>query len=162
MRLIYDHPKVQFLVAAIIVLNFVISAIQAQILPEDDAGISIFFGFEVTFNVIFLVELILNMYANFFWKFWKNGWNVFDVAIVLVSWVSMLGDFPGVTVLRLFRAFRVFRLFKRIESLRMIIIGVTKSLPGIANALGILANIMGVWAIMGVHFFGEDFPDEFG
>merc|ERR1719159_1132212 len=102
------------------------------------------------------------MYANFFWPFWNNSWTVFDVLIVAVSWVSMLGDFPGVTVLRLFRAFRVFRLFKRIQSLRMIIIGVTKSLPGIANALCILANVMGVWAIMGVAFFGEDFPDEFG
>eukprot|EP00746_Dinoflagellata_sp_MGD_P065134 gnl/MRDRNA2_/MRDRNA2_27145_c0_seq1.p1 gnl/MRDRNA2_/MRDRNA2_27145_c0~~gnl/MRDRNA2_/MRDRNA2_27145_c0_seq1.p1 ORF type:complete len:675 (-),score=131.08 gnl/MRDRNA2_/MRDRNA2_27145_c0_seq1:84-2108(-) len=159
---LYDHPFCQFGVAAVIFLNFFISATEAQILPEDDTGVAVFFGFEVTFNVIFLIELILNMYANFFWKFWQNGWNVFDVAIVLVSWVSMLGDFPGVTVLRLFRAFRVFRLFKRIESLRMIIIGVIKSLPGISNACGILALVMGVWSIMGVHFFGEDFPDEFG
>jgi hypothetical protein len=158
----YEHHVCQFSVAAIIFLNFFISAAQAQILPEDDLGISIFFGFEVTFNVIFLMELIINMYANYLWPFWTNAWNVFDVVIVLVSWVSMLGDFPGVTVLRLFRAFRVFRLFKRIESLRKIIIGVTKSLPGISNALAILGLIMGVWAIMGVSFFGEDFPDEFG
>merc|ERR1719386_117867 len=82
---IYEHPYSQFAVAAIIFLNFFISAAQAQILPEDDTGVAVFFGFEVTFNVIFLIELILNMYANFFWKFWKNGWNVFDVAIVLVS-----------------------------------------------------------------------------
>jgi hypothetical protein len=158
----YEHPWAQFSVAAIIFLNFFISAAEAQLLPEDDLGKSVFFGFEVTFNVIFLIELILNMYANFLWPFWNNSWNVFDVGIVLVSWVSMLGDFPGVTVLRLFRAFRVFRLFKRIQSLRMIIVGITKSLPGIANALVILALVMGVWAIMGVYFFGEDFPDEFG
>lgn len=158
----YDAPVCQCAVATIIFLNFFVSAAEAQLLPEDDLGINIFFGFEVTFNVIFLVELIANMYANFLWQFWNNSWNVFDVLIVAVSWVSMLGDFPGVTVLRLFRAFRVFRLFKRIQSLRMIIIGVTKSVPGILNALCILANIMGVWAIMGVAFFGEDFPDEFG
>jgi len=158
----YDNPKSQFFVAAIIFLNFFISATEAQLLPEDDFGKSIFFGFEVTFNVIFLIELVMNMYANFFWPFWNNNWNIFDVAIVLVSWVSMLGDFPGVTVLRLFRAFRVFRLFKRIQSLRMIIVGITKSLPGVTNALCILGLVMGVWAIMGVNFFGEDFPDEFG
>lgn len=158
----YDHPYCQCGVAAVICCNFIVSAIEAQILPEDDTGKSVFFGFEVTFNVIFLVELIFNMYANFLAKFWNNSWNVFDVAIVAVSWISMLGDFPGVTVLRLFRAFRVFRLFKRIESLRKIIIGVVKSLPGLANAFCILALVMGVFSIMGTSFFGEDFPDEFG
>lgn len=51
--------------------------------------------------------------------------------IVLISILSLnLESLPGFGVLRLFRAFRVFRLFKRIDSLKSIIEGVIKSLPG--------------------------------
>merc|ERR1719421_2140375 len=102
------------------------------------------------------------MYAHFLLAFWKNAWNIFDVVIVGISWVSMLGNVPGITVLRLFRAFRAFRLFKRIESVRIIIVGVLRSLPGVSNAFVLLVIIMGIWAIMGVSFYKHDFPDMFG
>lgn len=163
---LYDSKASQIGVACIIFLNFFISMGKAQSLPEDkddETGVMVFLVFEYIFNIIFGVELIINMYANWYKPFWTNGWNVFDFVIVLISWLSMVADnLPGISVLRLFRAFRVFRLFKRIPALRLIIIGILKSLPGIANAGVVLALIMGMWAVMGVTFFGEEFPDEFG
>lgn len=160
---LYTAKFIQNMVVCVIVLNYLVSVIQVEILPErGSTGDTVFQAFEWIFNIIFLIELILNMYAFFLRPFWSNSWNIFDFFIVAVSWVSMLADFPGIAVLRLFRAFRVFRLFKRIPSLRMIITGVLKSLPGMVNAIAVLLLVMGVWSIMGVHFFGETFPDEFG
>jgi voltage-gated sodium channel len=161
---LYTAKLMQNGVVCVIVLNYLVSVIQVEILPEPGStGHQVFNVFEWTFNIIFLIELFLNMYAFFLRPFWSNNWNIFDFFIVTISWVSMLAEgLPGIAVLRLFRAFRVFRLFKRIPSLRMIITGVLKSLPGMVNAIAVLMLIMGVWSIMGVHFFGEIFPDEFG
>merc|ERR1719310_1926730 len=103
------------------------------------------------------------MYSNFFTPFWKDSWNIFDFFIVAISWLNQLGLLEGgISVLRLFRAFRVFRLFKRVKSLRQIIAGILKSLPGVSNAFVILGLVMGIWSIIGVSFYGDDFEDYFG
>jgi hypothetical protein len=160
----YESPVPQMIVAVAICVNFLVSATKAQLLPEDDSPATVvFFAFEIFFNVLFGIELIVNMYSNFFCPFWKDAWNIFDFFIVLISWLSMLGLLQGgISVLRLFRAFRVFRLFKRVKSLRQIIAGIGKSLPGVSNAFIILTLVMGIWSIMGKNFFGTEFPDEFG
>lgn len=158
--MLYSADRCQIGVAALIIANFVISAIEAQI--GEDAAPKVFSAFEWTFNILFGIELLINIYANFWCVFWKNGWNIFDVFIVGVSWMSLIGGVPGITVLRLFRAFRAFRLFKRIESVRIIIVAVAASLPGVANAFVLLIIVMGIWGIMGVNFFRKDFPDLFG
>merc|ERR1719265_2887220 len=148
-------------------MNFLVSATKAEVLPDKEDDIMIVFTvFEWFFNLLFGVELIVNMYANFFCPFWKDPWNVFDFFIVLISWLSMMELLQGgISVLRLFRAFRVFRLFKRVKSLRQIIAGIGQSLPGVSNAFVILTLVMGIWSIMGKNFFGDiggPFEDEFG
>ena len=30
---------------------------------------------ETVFNLIFLMELVINAYGHWFWEFWKSGWN---------------------------------------------------------------------------------------
>merc|ERR1711904_453328 len=93
--------------------------------PKRDECKRLLEKFELAFNLIFLVELLMNMHAHWFLPFWTNSWNVIDFIVVIVSLVAMVGSGnSGFTVLRLFRAFRVFRLFKRIPSLRKIIVGI--------------------------------------
>lgn len=160
----YETPKVQVGVAGLIFGNFIVSATAAQILPEKgELADVVFHYFDWFFNAAFLIELLWNMYGNFFLSFWKSGWNVFDFFIVGVSITSLVfPDLPGVGVLRLFRAFRVFRLFKRIKSLRLIIVGVIMSLEGVMNAFIVLLLFLMIWAIMGVDFFADDFEEQYG
>jgi voltage-gated sodium channel len=163
-REFYGTQKVQMSVAGLIFANFLVSSIHAQISPGDDPEPgSFFFVQEWLFGILFLLELIWNMYGSWWGEFWSSGWNWFDFVIVMISLLSLvMKDLPGISVLRLFRAFRVFRLFKRIKSLKLIIDGVLASLPGVANAFIVLGILMGIWSIMGVEFFGEESPDEFG
>lgn len=160
----YESNYVQIFVAFLIFLNFFVSAAEAQILPgKGSDAAQVFLVFEWFFGIAFSVELIFNMYGFWFIPFWLNPWNMFDFVIVLISLLSLaLENLPGIGVLRLFRAFRVFRLFKRVPSLKMIIEGVAASMPGVANAFVVLIILMGVWSIMGVEFFGELNPEEFG
>lgn len=156
----YEKQFIQIVVAGLIFGNFIVSALQAQLVPEKEEPLGyVFFAFEILFNGAFTIELLANMYGNYLLRFWGSAWNVFDFVIVVISLLAMvLEDVPGISVLRLFRAFRVFRLFKRIKSLRLIIVGVLASLPGVCHAFVVLTLIMSIWSIMGVNFFGDD-PD---
>jgi voltage-gated sodium channel len=163
-RDLYNTQQVQIAVAGLIFANFFFSAIHTQTNPgEDPEPGSFIYVVEWVFGILFLLELIWNMYGTWWSEFWESGWNWFDFIIVVISLLSlMMKDLPGISVLRLFRAFRVFRLFKRIKSLKLIIDGVLASLPGVANAFIVLGILMGIWSIMGVEFFGEVAPEEFG
>lgn len=102
-------------------------------------------------QILFLIELAVNMYAYWLWDFWcvcnnadgtkwsLNGWNCFDFIIVLVGWLDQLNLISGpLKLLRLMRAFRVFRLFKRIKSLQKIIVSLGRAVPGMINAMVIM------------------------
>jgi len=153
----YLRHSIQILVAVVILMNFITAAIQAQILPEENSPTDrIFLAFEYFYVYAFLIELMINMYGHYLWEFWKSAWNWFDFLIVLVSLLAMyFPDLPAISVLRLFRAFRVIRLFKRVKKMRKIIEGIIWSLPALSYAFVAMGLIMGIWAIMGVDFFGK-------
>merc|ERR1719245_2793862 len=162
----YDTKSIQLFVAGLILLNFVISGVQAQYLPvpgKDDTAISIFNSFEYFFAYAFTVELVVNFYGSYFWQFWKSWWNIFDFLIVVISLLSLyMENLPGISVLRLFRAFRVVRLFKRIKTMRKMMDSILKSLPGMSIAFAALFLIMGIYGIIGVEFWRDSFKDEYG
>merc|ERR1719419_1170862 len=161
----YLLRSVQILVAILIFMNFITSAVEKQILPEPNSlGDRTFLAFEYFYVYAFLVELLVNMYGHYWWKFWRSGWNWFDFIIVVVSLMAIyMPDLPAISVLRLFRAFRVVRLFKRVKEIRKIIEGIMKSLPALSYAFVALGLITGIWAIMGVDFFGTmKHQDTFG
>jgi len=162
----YDMKSQQMFWAFLIVLNFFISAVDSQVLPEKNniaVAISIFMACEIFFAYVFLFELMVNFYGNFFFEFWKSAWNIFDFMIVFISLLALYFDgLPGISVLRLFRAFRAVRLFKRIKSMRKMMDSIMHSVPGMAIAFLALILIMGIYAIVGVNFWRSDFPDEFG
>jgi len=153
----YLLRSVQILVAILIFMNFITSAVEKQLLPEPNSPDDrTFLAFEYFYVYAFLVELLINMYGHYFWEFWRSGWNWFDFIIVLISLVAVyMPDLPAISVLRLFRAFRVVRLFKRVKEMRKIIEGIMKSLPALSYAFVALGLITGIWAIMGVDFYGE-------
>jgi len=156
-REFYLQHSIQILVAVVIFMNFFTAALQAQLLPnENSTAASVFAAFEWFYVYAFLVELLANMYGHFWWEFWKSGWNIFDFFIVLISLIAIYNpDVPALSVLRLFRAFRVIRLFKRVDEMKKIIEGIMKSLPALSYAFIAMGLIIGIWAIMGVDFFGE-------
>merc|ERR1719233_2058618 len=162
----YDRKSIQIFVAFLILLNFLISAINSQLLPKegrDDIALFIFEACEWFFAYAFLIELMVNFYGSYFWEFWTSAWNIFDFVIVVISLLSLyMSNLPGISVLRLFRAFRVVRLFKRIKTMRKMMESIIKSLPGMAIAFVALFLIMGIYGIIGVDFWGEKNPDLFG
>lgn len=161
---IYTHPRAQWLVALVIMANFVATIIEKEFdpyPPERQFNRDLWGGLDRMFTIIFLGELIINQYGKFFFFFWRDWWNVFDFFIVLVSILDMLGVLQGQVggQLKMLRSFRVFRLFKRIQSLNKIVTSLFRAIPGVFNAFLIMFIVMCIYAILAVESF-RDFGVE--
>jgi hypothetical protein len=123
--------------------------------PPHLAPPHLFQDFDRFFNIVFLIELLMNIYGSGgpFRRFWSSGWNVFDFFIVVIGVIFMTGAIPPdnpLSNLKMLRAFRVFRLFKRIKSLNKIVVALLRSLPGVFNAFVIMVIFMMIYAILAV------------
>ena len=143
----YLHNRTQIFVAVLIFSNFISSIVQKQIDPTSEAYIDVFEPLDNFFAIIFTVEILINMYAHWFWKFIKSGWNIFDLLIVIVGLLTMAKATQGpLKLLRLLRAFRVFRLFRRIKSLNKILMALVRAVPGVSHAFSVVLLTMSMCA----------------
>jgi len=153
----YLSTPVQVGVAILICINFLSNIIEKEIDPDGTEYKEVFGVLEYIFNFLFLIELILNMYGHWFFKFWRDSWNWFDFVVVSIGVIMMLPlDLPkSLNLLRTMRAFRIFRLFRRVKSLKKIIVAIMLSVPGVCNAFLILTIVICIYAILGVEFFKD-------
>jgi len=152
----YNHPTIVWSVASVIVANFLVNIAEKEVDPTGLKYPETWKSLDTAFNVVFLLELLVNMYGagGPFKPFWGSPWNVFDFIIVLVGVVLMSGaDLGNLNKLKLLRAFRVFRLFKRIKALNEIITTLLYSIPGVMNAFLILLIFFAIYAILAVELF---------
>ena len=137
-----NNKHVQVFVAFLIMANFSANVIEKQIDPTGKRFPTAFKSLEDMFNLIFLVELLVNMYGHWLKRFWCSSWNIFDFVVVVVGCISLSWfniELPGpLSLLRTLRAFRVFRLFKRVPSLNKIIVALAAAIPGTLNAFVVL------------------------
>ena len=140
----YHSDRFQMGVACFIFLNFVVQAIEAQVLPQQGSQEEkVFHGLEVMFLCIFMIELSINFCANFFWPFIRSTWNWFDLFVIGTSvWSSASAGSGHTAVLRLLRAGRVMRFFTRMPSLRKIILALYASIPAMLNAMLLTGIVM--------------------
>lgn len=153
----YNSTSVQVGVAVVIGANFLTNIVEKEIDPTGDNHSDTFEVFELAYNILFTIELIINMYAHWFWLFWMSGWNIFDVIVVSIGIINTvdLGLPPSFSLLRMMRAFRVFRLFRRVHSLNKIMVAIVHAIPGVANAFLILFIVMSIYAIIAVELFSQ-------
>jgi hypothetical protein len=122
--------------------NFVVSIVEAQLqgkLEQKDGSPNhtaiLITEINDSFTIIFAVELLINMYANWFTPFITNPWSIFDLFGVTLSLVT-LGplDLP----ISILRALRVVRLFGRLKALKKILAALTASIFPMCNAFLIM------------------------
>lgn len=151
----YNSFRVQMFVACLIGANFATNIIEKEIDPHGTKYTYEFLALEYTYNILFTVELGINMYSHSCRVFWRSGWNIFDVVVVTIGIINMMHlPLPdSFSMLRMMRAFRVFRLFKRVRSLNKIITALAHAVPGVVNAFLLLTIVMCIYAILAVEFF---------
>lgn len=111
---------------------------------------------------IFAVELLVRIGAYWPrpWQFFRSGWNLFDFVVVAAALV------PGIrqnsTLLRLLRLLRVVRIVRVLPDLRVLLLGVWRSVPPLASIGAVTAMILFVYGMVGGILFGDELPEQWG
>ncbi|MGC5030806.1 ion transporter [Micromonospora sp. DT229] len=111
---------------------------------------------------LFVLELLVRLgaHAPAPGGFFRDRWNVFDLMIVAAPLLP--GVRENVTLLRLLRLARIVRAFRLFPSLRVILVGIRRSLPGLASFLLVTALLLYGYAMLGWMLFGTAYPEEYG
>ncbi|BAL87474.1 putative ion transport protein [Actinoplanes missouriensis 431] len=111
---------------------------------------------------LFAAELLVRfgMHARRPAGFFADGWNLFDLAVIVAPLLP--GVRENVTLFRLLRLARIVRTFRLFPSLRVILIGIRHSLPGLGSFLLITALLLYGYAILGWMMFGAAYPERYG
>ncbi|MFC0529360.1 ion transporter [Phytohabitans kaempferiae] len=110
----------------------------------------------------FVVELLIRFGAHLATPagFFRDRWNLFDLAIVTAPLLP--GVRENVTLLRLLRLARIVRTFRLFPSLRVILVGIRRSIPGLGSFLLVTVLLLYAYAILGWMLFGRAYPEEYG
>lgn len=111
---------------------------------------------------IFIAEIALKLTAHGRRPadYFSDGWNVFDCVIVALCLLPAAGPFAA--VLRLARVLRLLRLVSALPKLQLLVGALLKSLSAMGYVSLLLALLFYIYAVAGVHLFGEADPADFG
>lgn len=105
---------------------------------------------------IFTIEIILRWIARDSIKsFFKDGWNVFDLSIVLISFIpeSLFSDVGMITAIRVLRVFRILRLFRASPEIKLIVAVLFKSFSALIYNGIFFFIFMYLFSVIGVTLF---------
>jgi voltage-gated sodium channel len=119
-------------------------------------------------QVMYTVEIVVNMYVHWFKQFFTNSWCLFDFVVVLLSIVESIfsalssSDGSNLSILRLLRVFRVVRLFNKFKSLQKVILGISSTLVPMSNIMLVYIVITSIYAVLATNLYSESSPPKFG
>jgi voltage-gated sodium channel len=144
-----------------IMVNAVVLGLSTYGDVDDRFGRALFLANAVCLG-IFVVELAIRIAA--YWPrplaFFRDGWNVFDFVVIGAAFV------PGIrensTLLRLVRLLRIVRLVRLLPDLRVLLLGVWRSVPPLASIGAVTVMLLFVYGMAGWIFFSEELPEHWG
>ncbi len=107
---------------------------------------------------VFVAELAIRLITDFK-GFWRDPWRIFDFVVVAIALLPATGP---LAVLRAFRILRVLRLVTKLESMRRVIMGLLRALPGMGTIVMLLLLIFYIFAVISTKLFADAFPEWFG
>jgi len=149
-----------------VIVVIVVAALEAGFQTETDkftdAQVSAIEILDKIISAIFTVEASVKLIAEEFepWRYFYDGWNLFDVAVLVGSW--MKGKAKFFFVLRLMRVLRVLKLVKNIPALQVIVQAILKSLNSVA-VIGVLMALFNyMCSVVGIILFQANDPMHYG
>ncbi|OBV28554.1 hypothetical protein BKN38_01160 [Helicobacter sp. CLO-3] len=150
-----NHKITQGLIFAVVVLNALV--LGAQTFPSLESS-ALLQALDSACLYFFVIELALKLFA-FRGAFFRSKFNIFDLIVVLVSILPLVGN---ISVLRFLRVVRILRLFSTFSQIQFVLSVIARSLPSVASIGAILLLLYYVYGVLCVNLFGKDFPAYFG
>ena len=144
-----DQPGVRNTILAVIVANAVLLGMEtSETLMARWGGMIVFL--DTVCLAIFVAEIGAKLLA-YGARFFRSGWNIFDLAVVGVALLPASG---GLSVLRALRVLRVLRVISIAPSLRRVVEGFLRALPGMGSVALLIGLIYYIGAVMATKLFG--------
>jgi voltage-gated sodium channel len=157
LRRIVDDPRTDRVVMALIVLNAVTLGIQTSHEAMERFG-PLLEAIDRAVLAVFVIELTARLIVQRA-AFFRDGWNIFDFIVV---GIALLPASEAFTVLRALRVLRLLRLITVVPTLRRVVGGLIRSLPGMGSIFLLILLVYYVAAVMAVNLYGAEFPNLFG
>lgn len=156
-QLTESRPFQMFIIAVILLAGLLAGIETDKVLVRNMGGL--FEVLDLAVIGIFVLEIGLRITAHGRRPvgFFRDGWNVFDFLIVGFSLLP--GGGPFFTVLRLARVLRLLRLVTALPKLRLLVGALVKSLSAMGYVSLLLALLFYIYAVVGVHLFGDSDAD---
>lgn len=152
-----ESPRIRHFILGVIVLNAIVLGLETSDGVMAVAG-PLLVAVDMVCLAIFVAEIAAKLYAHRL-AFFRSGWNVFDFVIVGISLLPAEG---GLSVLRALRILRVLRIISIVPSLRRVVEGLIRAIPGMTSVFALMALLFYVGAVMATKLFGADFDALFG
>jgi len=156
-RWFIEHPRIQGLVIALILINAVLLGLETWPAAMADYG-ALILGLDQAILSVFVVEIALRLYVHRA-AFWRDPWSLFDFAVVAIALVPATGQ---LAVLRALRVLRVLRLLTMVPSMRRVVGALLAAIPGLGSIALVLLIIYYVFAVIATNLFAASHPEWFG
>ena len=155
------HPAFDAFFLVVILLNAVILGAETYDAVADKYGDTLHTLNDV-FLGLFVVELLIRLcaYGSRPQDFFRNGWNVFDFIVIGGSFLPGLRE--NATLLRVLRLLRVVRVVRLLPDLRILVVAIGRSIPGVASLAAMTLLLVYIYAMVGWVIFAEHDPESFG
>lgn len=149
--------------------------LNTMVLAMDHYGISqamsdALTNLNLTFTVIFGMELVLKLMGLGVKLYFKDSMNYFDFFVVILSLIelfllsgnSALSAFRTIRIFRTFRVLRVARIFRYLQSMSMILRVIGRTISQFIYLAMLLLLFTLIFALIGMQIFGGTFDFEEG
>lgn len=152
-----DGARFNNVIIAIIVLNAGVLGMQTSDALVAKYG-ELLDVVDQIFLTIFVVELAMRMVA-YGTGFVKRPWSMFDLVVV---GIALTPGAEAFSVMRSLRILRALRLISQVQTMRVVVEALLKSLPGLGSTAILLMLIFYVCGVMATVLFKAEFPEFFG
>ena len=161
LRQIVSSHTFDAVILVVIVANAVVLGLQTypRIVAESGDTLNLL---NDVFLGVFVAELGLRIVAHGRrpLDFFRNGWNTFDFVVVSLAFVPGIRE--STTLLRLARLLRIVRIFRVLPDLRILVIGVVRSLPPLFSMTLLVTVVLFIYGMIGWLLFADELPNEWG
>ncbi|XP_030387841.1 sodium channel protein 60E [Scaptodrosophila lebanonensis] len=158
---VVDTPAFEWFVLVLIFASSITLCFEDIYLDSNKTLKRILYWTNLTFCLIFVVEMVLKWLALGFSKYFTSFWTILDFIIVFVSVFSLLieenENLKVLRSLRTLRALRPLRAISRWQGMRIVVNALMYAIPSIFNVLLVCLVFWLIFSIMGVQFFGGKF-----
>ncbi|SFH68647.1 ion transporter [Albimonas pacifica] len=156
LRALVEAPAFERMIIVLIVVNALILGLETSPTAMAAVGPALV-AIDRAILAVFVLELALRFYVRRL-AFFRDPWRIFDLVVVGVALIPAAGP---LSILRAFRILRVLRLVSAVPSMRRVVTGLLRAIPGMGSVVLLMSLIFYVFAVMATKLFGGVFPEWF-